>query len=38
MLSLMDGPASRSGPADAEELIRAYGRFAEYPRRQQDTQ
>lgn len=38
MLSLMDGPASHGGPADAEELIGAYGRFAEYPRRQQDTQ
>lgn len=38
ILSLMDGPASNSGSADAEELIRAYGRFADYPRRQQDTQ
>jgi hypothetical protein len=37
-LGLMDGPDSRSGPVDAEDLIEAYGRFAGYPRRQQDTQ
>jgi hypothetical protein len=38
MLSLMHGPSCNEGPIDAEMLIEAYGRFAEYPRRQQDTQ
>lgn len=38
MLNLMDGPANRVGAVDAEALIEAFGRFAEYPRRQQDTQ
>ena len=37
-IRLIDGPESRSGPVDAEELIEAYGRFADFPRRQQDTQ
>ena len=37
-IGLMDGPNSRTGSVDAEDLIEAYGRFAEYPRRQQDTQ
>ena len=37
-ISLIDGPDSRTGAVNAEELIEAYGRFADYPRRQQDTQ
>jgi hypothetical protein len=30
-------PRGNKQPVDAEDLIKAYGRFAEYPRRQQDT-
>ena len=37
-IRLIDGPESRTGAVNAEELIEAYGRFADYPRRQQDTQ
>ena len=37
-IGLIDGPDSRTGAVDAEDLIQAYGRFADYPRRQQDTQ
>ena len=36
-LTLMEGERSGGEAADADDLIEAYGRFAEYPRRQQDT-
>lgn len=36
-ISLMEEPNGNKRPVDAENLIEAYGRFADYPRRQQDT-
>lgn len=36
-LNLINEPRGSRQPVDAEDLIEAYGRFAEYPRRQQDT-
>ncbi len=36
-LSLIHEPQGAKRPVDAEDLIIAYGRFAEEPRRQQDT-
>lgn len=36
-LNLLEEPLNLKRPVDAEELIEAYGRFSDFPRRQQDT-
>ena len=36
-LNLTEGVFTKHGAVDGQDLIEAYGRFSDFPRRQQDT-